>query len=266
MGSSDRLSKSGGFLIQEERLDDDEQKSLARTTSDELRKSLESLTELTPQQAALLQRLKEMPGTNVTGLVKSILSPKFPAFMYFSHYDRMVGAMRVDDIVGAGANRTHPRPNPQNQMVQQPLEIGEQVFLDFLELAGSSIEEIRASSTYESLNAKCEAASNAITDELREYWTQNPHLDIDIRITKAEPNDPNPLNEGVIARARVRNTVHRVSVPFSERECGLHLVLFVFGEIFTSAKVRGQHSSVVGRAGSHFARKGPGRSPSIFCR
>jgi hypothetical protein len=51
------------------------------------------------------------------------------------------------------------------------LDVGERVFLDFLEFAGTSVEEIKASTTYESLNAKCESASNAITDQLQEYWT-----------------------------------------------------------------------------------------------
>ncbi len=151
--------------------------------------------------------------------------------MFFSHYDRMVGDIRVDDITGTGADRLHAfAPNQSRK-----LEVGETVFLDFLEFAGTSIDEIRGSSTYESLNAKCEAASNEITDQLREYWTQNPHLDIEIRFTKAESGDPLPLNAGTIARARVRNTVHRVSVPFSERSAGF---IWFFSFLVRFAQVR----------------------------
>jgi hypothetical protein len=140
--------------------------------------------------------------------------------------------MRVDDITGAGNARVHSAP-PNGQTLK--LNTGETVFLDFLEFAGTSIDEIRQSTTYESLNAKCEAASNTITDQLREYWTQNPHLDIDIRVTKAESGDPAPLNTGTIARARVKNTVHRVSVPFSERSAGF---IWFFSFLVKFAQVR----------------------------
>jgi energy-coupling factor transporter ATP-binding protein EcfA2 len=228
--------KAVSFLIAEERLDDEEQKTLGRRTSDALRQSLEAIAQRTSRQDALLQRLNAMPGKNVIGLVRSILDPGLPHFLYFSHYDRMAGAMRVDDVTGEGAARVHTQQlNAQNQRVPTPLSVGEQIFLDFLEFAGASIEDIRRSNTYESLNAKCEAASNAITDQLRDYWTQNPHLDIEIRITKFEPNDPQPLNEGVIARARVKNNVHRVTVPFSERSAGF---IWFFSFLVKFAQVR----------------------------
>ncbi len=224
--------KAVAYLIEQERLGDEEYKALNRGTSDELRKSLEALEQPTERQKLLLARLTAMPGKNVIGLVLSILKRRLPRFMLFSHYDRMVGDMRVDDITGAGDARVH---SPTAGQPTQALETGEIVFLDFLEFAGTSIDEIRQSKTYESLNAKCEAASNVITDQLRDYWTQNPHLDIDIRVTKAETGDRPPLNVGVIARARVKNTVHRVSVPFSERSAGF---IWFFSFLVKFAQVR----------------------------
>src|SRR5207253_4434921 len=83
-----------------------------------------------------------------------------------------------------------------------------------------SLEEINRATTYEGLNARCEAASNRITQQLLEYWTQNPTLEIEVRVTKAELNDPPPFNQGVIARARVRNNLHKLTLPFSERSAG----------------------------------------------
>jgi hypothetical protein len=94
------------------------------------------------------------------------------------------------------------------------------VFLDFLSFAGTTLEEILAANTYESLNARCEAASSKITRQVFEYWKQNRFLAIEVRVTKAEPADPAPFNEGVIVRARVKNKVHEVTVPFSERSAG----------------------------------------------
>jgi hypothetical protein len=77
---------------------------------------------------------------------------------------------------------------------------------------------------------------------LRDYWTQNPFLEIDIRVTEAKQNDPAPLNAGVIARARVRNTIHRVSVPFSERSAGF---IWFFSFLVKFAQVRKLGGKVV---------------------
>jgi energy-coupling factor transporter ATP-binding protein EcfA2 len=219
------------FLIEQERLDDNERRGLRTESSDDLRKSLESLKQPTDRQKLLLERLNAMPEKSVQGLVTSILKDHLPRFMFFTHYDRMTGDMRVEDITESDVGRVHsPSDGPP-----RTLEAGETVFLDFLEFAGAPIDAIRRSKTYESLNAKCEAASITITDQLREYWTQNPHLDIDIRMTKAESGDPSPLNAGTIARARVKNTVNRVSVPFSERSAGF---IWFFSFLVKFAQVR----------------------------
>ena len=74
--------------------------------------------------------------------------------------------------------------------------------------------------TYETFNAKLEAASNNITDQILEYWTQNPDLRVHVRIEQARPKDLPPLNAGIVARARIYNDLHRVETPFSERSAG----------------------------------------------
>lgn len=176
--------------------------------SDVLRKILSEIASRTENQSKALAKLEGLPGKNFGGLATVILRPFLPRFMYFSHYDRMDGQIRLDTFNARKA------ANPSQ------ITTGEQVFVDFLEYAGTSIDEIVSAKTYESLNARCEAASNRITEQLQEYWTQNPHLEIEVRVTKAEPNDPPPFNEGVIARARVRNNLHRLTLPFSERSAG----------------------------------------------
>lgn len=197
-------------LIDDEHLSAPERNPLAKvSTSDELRKTLEGLSEPTEKQKRLLGRLNAYPGKNISGLVKSVLVPFFPRFMYFSHYDRMAGQLRLDNFKARVQGQQPPAILP-----------GEQLFLDFLEYAGTSLEEITTTTTYESLNARCEAASNRITGQLLEYWTQNPNLEVEVRVTKAEPNDPAPFNAGIVARARVKNNLHKVTVPFSERSAG----------------------------------------------
>lgn len=197
-------------LVEQKRLNASEKAPLGKaTTSDELRKALEGVAERTEKQQRLLDKLNAYPGKNVRGFAEAVLKKSLPQFMYFSYCDRMVGQLRIDTYEARRAGQQQPK-----------IEAGEQVFLDFLEYAGTSVGEITSAATYEGLNARCEAASNRITHQLLEYWTQNPNLEVEVRVTKAEPKDPPPFNAGVIARARVRNNLHKVSVPFSERSAG----------------------------------------------
>ena len=156
----------------------------------------------------LLARLNRLPRKNATLTTEHILRKRLPRFMMFSHYDRMEGQIRLD---------TWPTRAERNDPT---ITEGERVFIDFLEYAGTSVKEILTATTYEALNAQCEAASNAISEELAKNWTQNPNLEIDVRVTQGEANDVPPYNEGVIARARVKNSLHRISIPFSERSAG----------------------------------------------
>lgn len=216
------------YLLDAEKLSVTERKPLASAkTSQELKKSLASLQDPTERQASLFKRLSNLPQGHVTGAIKSILEAYLPYFMYFSHYDRMAGQIRLDTMTSRIKGELTP-----------PLEAGERVFLDFLEYAGTSIGEITRANTYENLNARCEGASNHITQQLLEYWTQNPNLEVEVRVTKAEPGDPEPFNTGVIARARVKNNLHKVTVPFAERSAGF-IWFFSFLVKFAQVKKSG---------------------------
>lgn len=135
------------------------------------------LSERTERQQALLDRIEALPNRNATGTIRSVADKMCPKFMYFSHYDRMAGQIRIDNY--------EERASQGPSMIKK----GEEIFLDFLSYSGTSIDEIKAADTYETLNARCESASIKITDELNEYWTQNPNLEIDVRVTKAEESD-----------------------------------------------------------------------------
>ena len=218
------FTKAVANLIASEKLDDEERKSIANAeTTDKLREGLEAIKEPTARQKRLLDRLAAYPGKNVRGWVTALLKVGLPQFMYSSHYDRMVGEIRLDTY----ATREKAQPTQ--------VSVGERIFMDFLEYAGTSLAEIQDAATYETLNARCESASSKITEQLLEYWTQNPTLEIEVRVTKAEPKDPTPFNEGIVARARVKNNVHKLTLPFSERSAGF---IWFFSFLVKFAQVR----------------------------
>ena len=213
-------------------LDAEEIKPLAAAkNSKDVHNALAKIVEPTTRQSRLLARFEALPEKSVTGAALAILKPLLPQFLYSSHYDRMVGEIRLDTY-----------PQRKSGQIAPPIQPGENVFVDFLEYAGTSVEEITAATTYEGLNARCEGASSRITEQLQEYWKQNPHIEIDVRVTKGEPGDPAPFNGGVIARARVKNTLHKVSVPFSERSAGF---VWFFSFLVQFAQVRKTGSSLI---------------------
>lgn len=151
-----------------------------------------------------------------------------PHFMYFSHYDRMTGQLSIEQLAQDIANKD--------------VGEGDGVFQDFLEYAGTDVEELKKASTFESLNSKCEAASNKITDQIFEYWSQNDSLRIEVKVGRGEPGDAAPFNSGTVVRARVYNDLHRVSVPFSERSAGF---IWFFSFLVKFAQVKKKHGNVV---------------------
>jgi predicted ATP-dependent endonuclease of OLD family len=157
------------------------------------------------------------------------LAPRLPSFMYFSTYDRMVGAVQLEQL--ASLKNAKQLDRDENR--------GLKLFAEFFEYAGASLDEITDVATYETFNAKLKAASNNITDQIAEYWTQNPDLSVQIEIDQARPGDPAPFDLGTVARARIYNHLHRVDTAFSERSAGF-VWFFSFLVKFAQVKAIGK--------------------------
>ena len=177
----------------------------------------------------------EAPPASVTGMITKItgwreqradlhlideyLKPWLPTFVYFADYDVMPGTVSIPDLISrrnAGA-----------------LTIGEKALLSLLTEAGATPEELLNPDKHERLIRELENTSNAISDEVFEYWSQNRELEVKLEILPAEPGAVPPLDQGPILQIRVRNQRHRVSVPFDERSRGF-VWFFSFMAYFTS--------------------------------
>lgn len=194
-------------LIQTFNLDQAEQQSLA-TTSDaqSAAKILEGLGQRSECLEKLLRELKGCRDTSFSHAVIDILEPQRPKFFYTSHFDRMSGEVSLTKLAQDRKNNA--------------LRIGDQIFLDFIEYAGTTIEDLQKAAKYEDLKAQCEAASNDITDEIFQFWSQNEALEVKIELGEGRPQDPPPFNSGTVAKIRIENRNHRASVPLSERSAG----------------------------------------------
>lgn len=169
-------------------------------------KALSGLAERTPKQEALLQDIRKCKGSIFTQGVIDVLSPLQPKFFFTSHFERMSGTVSIQKL--------------QQDKQDKKVSVGDQIFLAFLEYAGTTLEELLNADRREALKATCEAASNEITEEIFQFWSQNNALEVVIEIDNAKPKDPSPFNAGMVADIRIRNTNHKATLPLSERSAG----------------------------------------------
>ncbi len=169
-------------------------------------KALTELPERTPKQEALLQDIKKCRESNFDLGVIDVLSARQPKFFFTSHFERMSGMVSIQKL--------------QQDKESNAVSVGDTIFLAFLEYAGTTLEELLDVDRRETLKATCEAASNEITEEIFQFWSQNNALEVVIEIDNAKPKDPAPFNTGMVADIRIKNTNHRATLPLSERSAG----------------------------------------------
>lgn len=197
----------------------DTSKKIAGCTSvADLRKLLKGLTEPTPEETQLLAALQaRYPESVVKAIIPKVGIPKF---FYFDDYSIMVGTVGVNHL----ASKT---PEQYND--------GEKTFAAFLKCAGTKIQDFQNPDNYEKLKAELEAASNAITDDIFEYWQQNKNLSVEIDISDAYAADRLPGDAGKALRVRIKNLKHQVTVPFDDRSKGF-VWFFSFMVYFSQLK------------------------------
>jgi predicted ATP-dependent endonuclease of OLD family len=169
-------------------------------------KALSGLAQRTPKQEALLQDIKKCKESSFIKGVIEVLSARQPKFFFTSHFERMSGMVSIQKLEQDKQNNT--------------VSVGDKIFLDFLEYAGTTLEDLKNVDRREELKAKCEAASNEITEEIFQFWSQNNALEVVIEIDNAKPKDPAPFNTGMVADIRIKNTNHKATLPLSERSAG----------------------------------------------
>lgn len=155
--------------IQKHQLDSGESSILQPAKSAaEAVKLLEAQAQRSPRLEAILKALKALPDTRFTLGVIDFLDKRRPKFFYTSHFDRMSGEISLNQL----------KSDREKRVVNK----ADSIFIDFLQYAGTTVEELQKSTKYEELKAKLEAASNDITEEIFQFWSQNDALEVKIDI------------------------------------------------------------------------------------
>lgn len=194
-------------------------------------RALSGLAERTPKQEALLQEIKKCRESSFTKGVIDVLVACQPKFFYTSHFERMSGMVSIQKL----------QQDKQNNVIST----GDKIFLDFLEYAGTTLEELLQADRREALKAKCEAASNEITEEIFQFWSQNNALEVVIEIDNAKSRDPAPFNTGLVADIRIKNTNHKATLPLSERSAGFVWFFSFLAQFKQLKKTKGNSNAVL---------------------
>jgi energy-coupling factor transporter ATP-binding protein EcfA2 len=91
-------------------------------------KALTGLAARTPKQEALLHDIKQNRDSSFTSGVIDVLAARQPSFFFTSHFERMSGMVSIQKL----------QLDKQNKVVSK----GDEIFLAFLEYAGTTLEEL----------------------------------------------------------------------------------------------------------------------------
>jgi hypothetical protein len=169
-------------------------------TVEQLVAKLEADTDPSAKSTELATALK---GYDLLQSVRVFLRDRYPRFLYFDEYSVLPGRVSI----------------PRLQQHPDDLDTGERTALALLKLAGVATDDF-AEEDYEARRAALEAASNQITQEVFQYWSQNKDLLVELDLDFKSPAGPRTGEVAPFLEIRIRNLRHGVTLNFGERSAG----------------------------------------------
>lgn len=133
------------------------------------------------------------------------VEPKLPKFLYFSDYSQLPYSVPIEKVL------TSPRDQ---------LSDGEQTAASLLRLAAAD-KDYLTNTDYERRKRELENVANSITQDVFEYWSQNPELRVMPDVTQRTV--PGPKGNTIVLdelKIRVYDTRHELSLPLDEHSTG----------------------------------------------
>lgn len=186
-------------------------------------------------------------GKSISDAIITLLD--VPTFFYFGEYSVLEGRIDLLRLSKGGAEET--------------ASTSDQTARSLLALADTTPTAL-CSDDYEDRRAELEAVSNDLTEQVFEYWKQNPSLRVRFDIDRKIGNDPQgrPQITQNILDIRVEDTRHFFTNNFSQRSSGFRW-FFSFLAAFTEFESRNDNFVILldepgltlhGRAQADFLR------------
>ena len=195
-------------LVETHQLDRKEQRVVdGAQTVQELHQRLSELETRTDRQYALLVSvISNFQDYSVNLTARNRLQNRLPKIAHFTEYMRMPGQLSINDLKWREKNDS--------------LEDGHRVFLALLDMIDRGVDDLEQIEQHEMLTAELEGASNGLTKEFFNYWTQDQNLRVQFTLQRGLPGDPAPFNEGWVIGTRIHDPRQGTSTNFDERSAG----------------------------------------------
>lgn len=177
---------------------------------EELKKKLEEDTDNTDNEAAAPLKaaqtvLNDLYGENESfeDVVWEVAEPRFPKFFYFAEYSKLPYSVKIQHILR-----------------DSNLDDSETTARALLKLGGTE-NEYMLNPDYEKRKRELENVANILTDDVNEYWSQNPELRVQPDITQQTIQNNQGQNSVLDEmKLRIWDNRHSLSLPFTDHSAG----------------------------------------------
>jgi predicted ATP-dependent endonuclease of OLD family len=142
-------------------------------------------------------------GTSFNNALWAIAAPRFPEFFYFADYSKLPYSVKIQDVLKNDA-----------------LNDSDATARALLRLGGTEQDYI-LNPDYERRKRELENVANALTEDVNEYWSQNPELRVQPDITQR--TEPHPKGQQSVLdelKLRIWDNRHLLSLPFTDHSAG----------------------------------------------
>lgn len=139
--------------------------------------------------------------------VWSAVEPMIPQFLYFDEYSQLPYTVDIKRVLTQDSSQ---------------LDRSELTARSLLRLGGAE-DDYLTDPDFERRTRELETVSNSLTRDLREFWTQNPELRVEPRITKEAVSAGRNQGQKTVVdelKLRIRDDRHWLSLPFDEHSSG----------------------------------------------
>lgn len=160
-------------------------------------------------------------------LIYAVIGKKIPIFFRFTGYNTLPGRIDLLEVTAA-------EEKPGNSPMQTARAL--------IALAGTTAKQL-SSDNYEQRRSEMEAVSIDLTNQVFDYWKQNPDLEVIIDVDKEETRQPNGLR--IAARyldIRLRDRRTGYSNNFSQRSSGFQ---WFFSFLAAFSEFESEESTIV---------------------
>lgn len=180
-------------------------KQLAQLIQEQIKEAADD-TDATAALQGVSAKITELLGDkSFNDKLWATVQPRIPRFFYFADYSKLPYTVKIDHVLKAGDDKLTESTATARALLR----------------LGGAEDEYLLNPDYERRKRELENVSNALTDDVLKYWSQNPELRVEPEITQRTEQRPDGQHS-VLDELKVRiwDNRHSLSLPFDQHSAG----------------------------------------------